>query len=499
MSRALLALLVLTAAATAEAAPPPGGVRVTATALAPERGGWTEVLLAARGGDVPWRGSVALASQSAKVHVALAVPARGQRLITVPLWLDRGGEARVWVDGAAAGRVAGHGDPAERVLVADGATVLPSIWRAYEAFDLVVLTPGATARLGQVEAAALDTWVRWGGAVAATRPGATEARALGAGTTLVAPSAADARAAFERLRRARAHADDPALALLRRWERARPPARPQDATGRPGTALGVLLGAYAALLGGVAVVAARRPTAGRAGVHLVGLVIAAGAVGTWSLARAGGPRDLDVHETALLVARPDAQAAHVSSVLRMRAHRSTTTGWTARAAMLVEVEPRRAAPRPLRAIRWRAEAGAWEREWVVGETAVVRAAGEWPDPGIRVRARRDGRAWRVENDGPHTLRSVVLVPADGPPRALRDLGPATSVEVDARATAPGDGALPEIAWALPLLGGEVETRPLLLATLARPIRSLDFLDGAVGVTGDTHVVVPLPRAPERRP
>ncbi|HEV8436820.1 MAG TPA: hypothetical protein VGT40_01875 [Methylomirabilota bacterium] len=488
----LLTAALALVAGFAEAAAPAAHATATASSLT---GGWTEVLVSVQTGEAPWRGSLALAGRGAKLRVALAVPARGQRVLALSFWMEPGDRApAMWLDDAPAGSVAGPTEPTGRMLVAELPPRLPMISRAYEAFDLVVLPAAVAARLSPPELAALERWVTWGGAVAVVRPDAVPAlRPVARGAAIVAASVSEARAAFDRSRGARHAGEDPALAVLRRWERSRLPLAPSiDWQARPGGALAVFIAAYVAALGAVGLAGLRLPAVRRAALHLVVLLVASASLAVWGVARAGSPA-VAVRETTLVAARPDGEATLLASALRVKAQQPATTRWQSLASvpMLYEVEPRRGGGDPQRAVRWDADGGVWERAWALGETAVIRSSGGWPDLGIRLAVSPDGEGWRVENHGAHTLRRVVVVLADRSLLALGDVPPSGVAQVPARRPSPAE-EVSEPFWDGLLSDATGATRLVLLAALDPPIASARFVDGGVRVSGETRIAVSLP-------
>jgi hypothetical protein len=213
------------------------------------------------------------------------------------------------------------------------------------------------------------------------------------------------------------------------------------------------------------------------------------------MACAGSSEGFDVHESALVAARPDGEATLLTSALRVRAHRVQTTRWTslASAPAFYEVEPLRGRGDPHRALRWDVDENLWSREWSVGETVVIRSSGIWSDLGVRAEALREADGWRVENHGRYTLRSVAVLSGDGSARAVEDLPPAHIARIEVRAPSPTAKAAGPF-WAGLLSGKAGAMSPVLLATLDPPISSLHLLDSPIRVSGETHLVLALPPA-----
>ena len=526
-SRALSLALVLAWGGVARAADPP---RVSASAFAaPPGGGWSEVTLVLESGPRAWRGVVEVAGGVAKAHVRLALPEHGQRVVRLPFWVEEGERSpRVWIDGAPAGTVvvpspAGGGGAI--VLVAErdasGASPagageasgaaraplarLPESWGSYGAFDLVILPPGGEAALRPAQSAALQRWVRWGGAVAlleADRLGPAAVREVGSGVAIAAGGEAEARAAFARRRPPGPEAGSFPVAALRAWERARPPGEAMaGAAGRPGARLGLAAAAYAGLLLAAALAAAWLPGARRHAAQALAFLACAAALAAWGIARAGEPWLIEAREIALIRALPDGGPTHLHAVLRARALRSGDSRFVPllEAPQVIESEASRAPANPHRAVRWDPDGDVWERRWALGETATLRVGGGGPALGVRARPVAGSQGWDVENGGRHMLRRAVLVAGDGRMQALADIPPGARVRVAAGAAGsagaqPDESALAFWAALLPGRGAWESGSPALVADLDPPIASLRFADGEARVSGESHLVMALPEA-----
>lgn len=493
-------------------------VRVTASAFPALAGTWNQVRLVADTGSAPWRGVVTVTGRGGAVNIALALPAHGQRVLAVPFRIGSGESAlAVAVDGVPRARIdvapraarpprlVADGDRLEASRVAADARVvavaidrLPEAWRAYDAFDLVVLPRGGEARLRRSQEAALERWVRWGGAVGSPGGERATARALGDGFAIVAPSVAGVERERERLRPALA---DPGSAALARWDETRPSV--SDAAA--GTALldpRLAMPIYLSALGVAAVAVARSAGARRSALPIAVLLILAGSLGTWSLARAGNPAVLEVDEVSLVRARPGGGETHVSAVVRARAHRRSTIRLVPRleAAALGEAGTPRVDFDPRRAVRWDPDGapgsdatgtpGVWERSWALGETATIRVDGLGPALDVRAASRPDG-GWTVENRGRRRLTSISVVSADRLAQALGDLEPGGRLDVSgpptARIEAPGfwRSLLPS--------SGPARTATALLARVDPPLGALEFPAGGVRLASTSYVVLSLPQ------
>lgn len=505
-----------------------GPVQVSGSAFAaPRGGGWTEVLLVLQNGPRAWRGVVEVAGGAAKAHVQLSLPEHGQRVVAMPSWVEAPDRApRLWIDGAPAGQVlmpsVWEGDSLVLIAEADargaasaraGETPglmraslgrLPETWRSYGPFDLVILPVGGEAALRQSQSAALEHWVRWGGALTllnVSRDEPVTTRAVGSGVAIAAGSEAEARATFDRWRRARASAEDFSRAALFAWERARPPARTRaTGAGRPGGPLGMAAAGYAGLLAVAAIAAIRFPAARRRAPHVLIFLMCGASLTVWGIARAGESHLLEVQESAMVRAHADGGAAHVNAVVHIRALRSGGSRFvpTVQGPRLVEMEPPRAPGNPHRAIRWDPDGGFWERAWALGEMATLRVDGDGTDLALRVRPAGGPLAWEVENRGQHALRRPVVVVGNGRTEGFADIPPGMRARLAVGAA--GEGPAPQPSegslafWAALLPGREPwEARsPVLLAVLDPPLASLRFTDGESRTTGETHLVLSLP-------
>ena len=521
----LISLAVLPEAERVWAAEP---LRVSAALHPmPAAGGWTEVLLVLRAGDDPWRGLVEVAGAGAKVHVRLSVAARGQRVVPLPFWVGPGNDVpQVWLDGLPAGRVLTPpvGENASRVLVAEGPglgvshasltddtqgtrgplAAWPQTWRAYDAFDLVILPAGLELALRPEQDAALEQWIRWGGAVAAVgtdRGEPVSHRSIDAGVGILAKSPDEARAAYAQWAASRVGINALPQTILRVWERSRPwSGKSTWQLNRPGARLGIVLAVYLALLVAAAVALSRFPELTRAGARTV-LILAGGAtLVMWGLSRGGAPF-LDVREVTLLRVHAHGDATHMSTVIRAQADRRATSRFVPLLPrpLLYEAQPSREHMSPHRAIRWDVDGGVWERPWAVGETATIRVDGVGPGIGVRAQSRRDGGAWEIDNQGPHTLRSAGLLFCDGGFQPLPDVSPGMRTPL-VRADLAGPGAqrgrAPEFWQALlPACDPTAGWQPVLVATLDPPIPAVRFLDGGARARSETRLVMTLPGAP----
>lgn len=491
---AVLAALVLagTVGAPVEGAPTAGeGPRLVSATAFPSARGLSEVTVAVATGERPWRGTVTVSGASAKASVTVTLPAMGQRIVRLPIWLDGPDRmSRVWLDETLAGEVRPPSTDDTQVLAVAADTHVPAVWRVYPSRGLLVVTEAQAMALQPSQSAALDAWVRWGGSVGLVRSTARAATttSLGAGTAIVAPTADDAHATWQRS----TSAGDPGVArLLDAWEQLKPTAAlPILPDGRPGTALLAVGALYVGALAGCCIVAARIRRFRAAGPELVLLLVAVGALAMWSVASAGGSAALNVQEAVVIAVQPGGAAATVAAVARLRAHRVGVTRWhpAATAAYFYEVPSGRDAQGPTRAVRRDDETGAWQRSWAAGETAIVRAGGTWPDPGFRVTAHSDGSGWEVTNVGSRTLRHAVLIGASGA-RRLPDVTPAARVTAD-RASGWEAGPPPE-PWSRLFPGQPAPKAPVLIGILDPPVTTLRFAGADVTASSETFLVVPL--------
>jgi hypothetical protein len=521
-----LILLILAGAMALPAPVDADAPRVTAWAsVLPASGGWIEIVALVENGAVRWRGALAVVGEAARVDLTLALPAHGRRTVTLPFWI-RPGEGVPWVGVSGMSRGAMTTSSAlrapgilaawepragisPRVLVAEerrdgdgekspgtaAASALPVTRRALDALDLVILPSGWDHRLRPEQQGALEQWVKWGGAVGVvdrSRPPTT--RALGTGLTIVGGTSSDVQAAYVRWAETSASLHGVRRALLDSWERTRAPA--SSSTERPGARLRVALAGYVGVLGLAALVLGGVRSLRTLGVSIVVVLIAAGTVATWALARGGDA--LDVRATTVLVARPDGGPADVSARVDLRAGRSDTWRLVPEVEdpLVVEMGTRTAA----KALTWDVDARVWERALAMGETADVRVAGLAADVGVRVRERADG-AWDLDNGGAHTLRDVLVLSGGRQAQALDDLSPGARTTVTpAPRKSSGERDVPGLAFWRPLLEaaeGATSRSILLLATLDPPLRPLR-VRGDARLAAETRLVIALPhdrRAP----
>jgi len=490
----------------------------------PATGGWTEVLLVIRAGDEPWRGLVEVAGGAAKVHVRLSVAARGQRIVPLPFWVGPGNDVpKVWLDGVPAGRVLTPpvGENAFRVLVAEGpglgasdasladdarsarepVTAWPETWRAYDAFDLVILPARLERALRPEQDAALEQWMRWGGAVAAVQADRGEPvtrRSVDAGVGIIAGSPDKARAAYTQWAASRVGINALRQTILRVWERSRPwGGRSTWQLNRPGARLGLALAIYLALLVAAAVALRRFPALAWAGGRTVLLLVGVAILAMWGLSRGGAPF-LDVQEVTLLRAHAHGTVTHMSTVIRAQADRRDTARFVPLFArpLLYEAEPSRERSSPHRAIRWDVDGGVWERSWAVGETGTIRVDGIGPDIAVRAQSAQGERAWEIDNRGSHTLRSAGLLFCDGGFQPVPDVPPAAHTRLggaELPEAGPQRGRAPEIWQALlPACDPAAGWQPVLVATLDPPIPAVRFLEGKARASSETRLVMTLP-------
>ena len=492
----------------------------------PATGGWMEVRLVVRTGDEPWRGLVEVAGGAAKVHVRLAVVARGQRVVPLPFWVGPGNDVpQVWLNGVPAGRALTPpvGGNALRVLVAEGPGVgaseagladdmrsarspvaaWPETWRAYDAFDLVILPAGLERALRPEQDVALEQWMRWGGAVAAVQADRGEPvtrRVVDAGVGILAESPEKARAAYAKWAASRVGKDVLPHTILRAWERARPwGGRSTWQLNRPGARLGMALVIYLALLVGSAAALSRFPVFAWAGVRTVLVLVGVAILAMWGLSRGGGPF-LEVQEVTLLRAHAHGNATHMSTVIRAQADRRATSRFVPLFSrpLLYEAEPSRERSSPHRAIRWDVDGGVWERSWAVGETGTIRADGIGPDIAVRAQSLQGAGAWEIDNRGSHTLRSAGLLFCDGGFQPVPDVPPGTRtrlVGVELAGAGAQRGRAPEIWQALlPACDPAGGWQPVLVAALDPPIPAVRFLKGEARASSETRLVMTLPGA-----
>lgn len=482
------------------------------------------MLLVVRAGDEPWRGLVEIAGGAAKVHVRLSVAARGQRVVPLPFWVGPGNDVpQVWLDGVPAGRVLTPPvrESAARVLVAEGpglgashasladdvrstrgpVAAWPETWRAYDAFDLVILPAGLERALRPEQDAALEQWMRWGGAVAAVqadRGQPVTRRSVDAGVGILAENPEQARAAHAQWATSRVGTSALPQTILRVWERSRPWSGLSTwQLNRPGSHLGILLAIYLTLLVASAVALTCFPSVAWAGVRTNLVLIGAAALAMWGLSRGGAPF-LDVQEVTLLRAHAQGNATHMSTVIRARADRRETSRFVPLfpRPLLYEAEPSRERSSPHRAIRWHVDEGVWERSWAVGETGTIRVDGVGPDIAVRAQSTQATPAWEIDNRGSHTLRRAGLLFCDGGFQPVPDVPPGTRARL-AGAERPGAGTergrAPEI-WQslLPACDPTAGWQPVFVATLDPPIPAVRFLDGEVRARSETRLVMALP-------
>ena len=496
-------------------------VQLSVTLLSiPAVGGWTEGRLVLKAGDRPWRGVVEVAGTAAKVQVQLAVGARGQRVLSLPWWVAPGaGAPQVWVDGVPTNVVVSlpRAERRPRVLVGEAASLpvtplntaadpsesrrvplaaWPETWRAYDAFDLVILPAGLERALRLEQEAALEHWMRWGGAVGTLKDDRTAVlRPLGAGAGIVAQSPDALQTAYVGWAKNHSSAGRP---LMHVWERMRPWSG--KTTWRaywPGASLMIALVVYVVCLGAAAIVFASHPPLRRFGVRFLLVSIAGATLGIGVVAHGAGSAVLDVDEVTLLLDRGAGEGTHASAVVRARADQRATLPFVPlfQRPALTEAEPSKGRTSPHRAIRWDVDGSVWERSWVVGETAAIRVDGIGPDLGIRVRSAGEG-AWHIANQGRSTLRAVgVLLPAGGF-LSLADLPPGGQVRLDAAQLRGGTAGTEMRAtgfWDALLMTSDAGIRrePMLVATLDPPISSMRFLNGKVRRTAESYLVLPL--------
>jgi hypothetical protein len=507
-------------AAAPGATAPAGSIQVSASAVMPVASpGWIEILLVVRNGARPWRGVIEVSGARAKVHVRVSLPEYGQRVVALPFWLDPGSRApHVWAGGAPAGTVQflATGQTASRVLVADGSSAdlspggwrpdvapvrvpaarLPQTWRAYDGLDLVILPAERQGDLRPAQVAALEQWVRWGGAVSLVRARGEEpttTRSLGAGVTIVARSPVEALAARDRTRATGEHV---ARAVMSAWERSRPAiGGPQETTGgRPGTGLGVVVAVHLGLLVVAAAVAGRFPGVRQAGRPVLIAIIGGASLASWGVARAGSAWPLDVRETTLIRARPQGGVTHISAVARVQARRRGISRLVPRveAPHHTQAEAPSGPGNPHRAITWDPDTDTWERQWAMGETSVLRLDGIGPDIGLQVHRGPTGAAWEIENHGPHALRRTILIRGDDGAQALADLPPGSRTRIEiATAVRNANPTTPDLEFWKPLLPERAAGSAVLLATLDPPIRALGVPDDD-RATPESHLIVALP-------
>lgn len=520
-------------------------VRLAASTVSiPAGGGWTEVVLVLENGPRPWRGVVQVAGAGAKAHVRLSIPARGQRVVSMPVWIGPGTELpKLWIDGVEAGTVSSPPAAGQRArvviaeldrqaasepLVEDAAMAvrlglarLPETWRAYEAFDLVVLPVGGYAALRPAQESALEEWVRWGGALGlklATDQTMTTAKPVGMGTAIVGDTADEIRGGFARWKREALSGDDPARLAVEAWERswpfntrsafAREGAGPsRSGASSTGGALGRALGGYLAVMLVAALVVARFPRSRGPAVHVLLAVIVGGSLTVWGIARAGSAQLLEVREVTLIRAYPGITASHMSSAVGMKAERAGVSRFVPSVTRpsLSETAAPRAQANPHRAIQWDVDGGFWERAWALGETATLRVDGLLPDLGIRARPAVEAGTWTLTNTGRHTLRRVLIMARDGRVHPLPDLLPAGQASIGSPAESaaawsrprPDEPALAFWRSFLARPGATAGEALVLLAALDPPAQSLRFPDGDARVSSQSHLVMALPGAPPR--
>jgi hypothetical protein len=528
--RGVLACCVLLVLFIAEAHQPAGvgwcadPARVTARFSPTARDGWTEALLIITAGDQAWSGTVAVATAAAKMRLKLSLPARGQRVVPVPFWIAAGsGAPQIWVDGIRIGSMipsvagetrillppqggeshAGPGLPTG-AIVSLPLSEWPETWRAYEAFELVVLPAASIAALRPEQSHALEQWLHWGGAAAAVEADRTDSgglKPIGAGAGIAARTAADAWKAYSAWA-ARGGSATVSRALLGKWERARGGIEKTTWDLRwPAPALAIVALGYLLSLAAAAAALACCPALRRFGVRLVLLVLLCGTCATVAVAQ-GGSGGVEVKEVTLLRDRGEGWTTHASAVIQARSARRVTLPFTPvfRQAALYELEPSQGRLHPQRSIQWNVDGNSWERELVVGESAVIRVDGIGPDLGIRVHGRPDGV--QVENGGSFTLRDLVLFSAGGL-LPIRDLGPGEQILLDAsrlRDTARWASASPAMFWA-PLLPSAEAGRirePMLLAKLDPSVPAVRMGGNDARLTTETYVVLSLPNASEWR-
>jgi phage gp46-like protein len=516
----LLSLIAVTpAVARPAAADEPVRLRVS-TFPAPPGPGWIELRLVAESRERPWRGDVTVAGQAGSVRIKLAVPDHGQRKVALPFRVGGADRALdVLVDRTVAARVevVPNSVKAGRLLIAsrgrfeeesttmtaggeDRATNvalerLPETWRVYEAFGLVVLPSGGETDLRPAQEAALEHWLRWGGAVGSSGGRRTTVRPFGAGVAIAGADALEVDRAHDRWRRTSTR--DLGREALRAWDDSSP-ARPPSSG--PTFDLRLVVGGYLGTLAIAGCVVARSSGARRVGLQTAMLLIVAGSLATWSVPQAGGPMLLVVEEVALVLARADGGSTHVSSAVHVRAQRRGTSRFAPRleGPIVYEARAPAAAGRPERAVRWDPDARVWERRWALGETAALRVDGLGPALHIRTVA-QGPRAWDVENQGQHRLRSAVLLAGDGRFHALGDLAPGARRRLELDGTAPAPAGEADLEFWRPLLSrvaiGTNALAPVVLAVLEPPLAALDFLDRDVRVTSTNHLALSLPIAP----
>ena len=520
-------IVVLTAVAPAAAVQP---VRLDVAPFpAPLRSGPVELRITAETEAQPWRGGVALRGRAGRTEIGLALPAHGRRVVVVPFRVAVGERTlEVAVDGETVARVEvpPPEEGAPRVLVVDGMRGevsarmvpdsgrmslplehLPETWPTLESFDLVILPPAGEARLRPGQEAALERWVRWGGAVGVPGGRATvSVRGLDRGVTIVGGDIADIERAHAQWRRDTPRDARPAALAL--WE-ALPVTSGAGGHWAPAIDPRLAVLAYLALLALLGCVFARFPRIRPVAVPAVALLIAGSSLAIWSVPRAASPTRIEVEEVSLVFASPDGSPPQVSAVVQVTAHRSGTSRFVPRVHGPAVYEASAAAipgARP-HTVRVNADTGLWQRSWALEESTTLRVSGV--GPALKVQVVRQGPAvWMLENHGDHSLRSVVVLGGDRPARVLGDLLPGTRSRVDL-GTPPGPAApnalsmpeLPELAFwrrLLPSISSrDGRPSPLLLATLDPPLAALEFLEGGVLARTTSHVALPLPVGPVR--
>lgn len=471
--------------------------------------GPVEIRLVIDAGPRAWRGVAAVRSTGAAAQIGLAVPAHGRRAILLPWSVASTGSALVVsIDGATAARVdvSSAEQRGRRLLVRDahaGAPAnpghadvadLPRTSRAYASFDLVVLPHGSELKLDRAQQAAMERWVRWGGAVG-TPDGADSAvmRMIGLGVVIAGSGVETVARAHDRWRH------EGLLPVWRRplagWDtEAAVPGAARDAA--PLTVVGLAVVGYLGALGLTGAVLARFPGARFAGAPVVLLLALLGSVTVWSAARAGSPALLDVEEITLMEAPADGREVEVTGIVRAQARRSGLSRFEVplEDAAVAESLVRGPVLDERRVIRLDAradEAGAggqrparaWERAWALGERATIRVEGTGPALAVHA-TRRAGGGWEIDNRGRHVLRSAVIATSKGVAH-LGDIAPGT------RTAAGTPSALRLAADAPAIVRNAVEARrAVLVAHLDPPVVAVDFASDVVA-RRRTLVVVTL--------
>jgi hypothetical protein len=431
-------------------------------------------------------------------------------MLTVPARVaPNGAPPRVWVDGepvrtnlrvaeGSAGILATGDELGEsRSVTRAPLARWPVVWRAYDAFDLVVPPAGWDRILVPEQQRALSQWVKSGGAVATVSRDLERSRStpLGDGVAIAARTLSEAEEAHARWQRSRSHGG--IRLLLDRWGSETQVSRAPTPRLRAAAGMMAAVGAYLALLGVLPLVCIGRKLR-PARMPAVCALVVGGCLAVWTTATWGSAPMLEVGEFGLLVSSAGAGDDYVSSVVRLEAQRSGTAQFVSpvTSALLHEVEASRSAPDPHRAVRWDVERRAWERAWAMGEQAVLRLEGVVPDLGIRASRANQRGTWEIENGGSRALRQVLFVPPVGQPRRLPDLLPGDRVVISGGATANAGTTAADAALAfwssLVPASGTGDGMGLVVAMLDPPLQSLAFPEETAAWTGQTRVALVLP-------